>query len=204
MSNTSKDYSKVSGTIVFCQMSEPVKAFVKPGAPKKPDEWKCGIVLTDEDYVDELEEYGKSLDTLLSMKKVKSAEFEDKIRSWAIPFASLLIDSIAKKAAVPLPLSFAKATENLKLKNDIIGKFVAHSVTVDDSTFCEVMEAFSAFNTFKRMANVKGRAVTEEQFTLYLSTNVAPLRTRLNNNKEENGWGIVIKTCGGDRGYGFN
>ncbi len=137
-------------------------------------------------------------------KKMESAEFEDKIRSWAIPFASLLIDSIAKKAAVPLPLSFAKATENLKLKNDIIGKFVAHSVTVDDSTFCEVMEAFSAFNTFKRMANVKGRAVTEEQFTLYLSTNVAPLRTRLNNNKEENGWGIVIKTCGGDRGYGFN
>lgn len=80
MSNTNKDYSKVSGTIVFCQMSEPVKAFVKPGAPAKPNEWKCSIVLTDEDYVDELEEYGKSLDTLLSMKKVKSVEFEDKYK----------------------------------------------------------------------------------------------------------------------------
>lgn len=78
MSN--KDFSKVSGTIVYCQMNEPVKAYVKPGAPKKADEWKCSIVLTDEDYVDELEEYGKSLDTLLSMKKVKAAEFEDKYK----------------------------------------------------------------------------------------------------------------------------
>lgn len=77
MSNTNSDFSKVSGMIVYCQMAEPVKAFVKPGAPKKPDEWKCSLVLTDEDYVDELEAYGKSLDTLLSMKKVKTADFEN-------------------------------------------------------------------------------------------------------------------------------
>lgn len=82
MSNkqVSEDFSKVSGTIVYCQMSEPVKAFVKPGAPKKADEWKCGVVLVDEDEVDLLEEHGKSLDTLLSIKKVKSAEFEDKYK----------------------------------------------------------------------------------------------------------------------------
>ena len=79
MSNT-QDFTKVSGTIVYCQMSEPVKAFVKPGAPKKPDEWKCSLVLTDEDYVDELEAYGKSLDTLLSIKKVKTSEFEEKYK----------------------------------------------------------------------------------------------------------------------------
>lgn len=77
MSNTNKDFSKVSGMIVYCQMSEPVKAYVKPGTPKKPDEFKCSIVLTDEDYVDELEAYGKSLDTLLSIKKVKTVEFEN-------------------------------------------------------------------------------------------------------------------------------
>ena len=79
MSNT-QDFTKVSGTIVYCQMAEPVKAFVKPGAPKKPDEWKCSLVLTDEDYVDELEAYGKSLDTLLSIKKVKTSEFEEKYK----------------------------------------------------------------------------------------------------------------------------
>lgn len=77
MSNTNSDFSKVSGMIVYCQMAEPVKAFVKPGAPSKADEWKCSIVLTDEDYVDELEAYGKSLDTLLSMKKVKTIDFEN-------------------------------------------------------------------------------------------------------------------------------
>ena len=79
MSNT-QDFTKVSGTIVYCQMAEPVKAFVKPGAPKKADEWKCSVVLTDEDMADELEAYGKSLDTLLSIKKVKSAEFEEKYK----------------------------------------------------------------------------------------------------------------------------
>ena len=80
MSNTNQDFSKISGTIVYCQMAEPVKAFVKPGAPKKPDEYKCSIVIVDEDTVDDLEAYGKSLDTLLSIKKVKTVEFEDKYK----------------------------------------------------------------------------------------------------------------------------
>jgi hypothetical protein len=70
------NFNKISGMIVFCNISKPVKAYVKPGTPAKPDEWKCSIVLTDEDRVDELEAYGKSLDTLLSMKKVKSVDFE--------------------------------------------------------------------------------------------------------------------------------
>jgi hypothetical protein len=61
-------------------MAEPVKAFVKPGAPQKPDEYKCSVVITDEDFADDLEAYGKSLDTLLSIKKVKSSEFEDKYK----------------------------------------------------------------------------------------------------------------------------
>jgi hypothetical protein len=76
MSNTNQDFSKISGMVVFCQMAEPVKAYVKSGTPKKPDEFKCSIVLSDEDFVDELEAYGKSLDTLLSIKKVKTADFE--------------------------------------------------------------------------------------------------------------------------------
>jgi hypothetical protein len=70
------NFNKISGMIVFCNISKPVKSYVKPGTPAKPDEWKCSIVLTDEDRVDELEAYGKSLDTLLSMKKVKSVDFQ--------------------------------------------------------------------------------------------------------------------------------
>lgn len=79
MSNT-QDFSKVSGTIVYCQMAEPVKAFVKPGAPKKSDEWKCSVVITDKAFKKELEKYGKSLDTLLSIKEVDSADFEEKYK----------------------------------------------------------------------------------------------------------------------------
>jgi hypothetical protein len=76
MSNTNTDFSKIQGTLVYVQINEPVKAYVKPGTPPKPDEWKAGVVLTDEDYVDDLEAYAKSLDTLLGLKKVKSADFE--------------------------------------------------------------------------------------------------------------------------------
>ena len=75
MSNT-QDFTKIFGTIVFCQMDAPVKAFVKPGAPKKPDEYKCSIVITDKALKKELDKYGKSLDTLLSIKEVDAADFE--------------------------------------------------------------------------------------------------------------------------------
>ena len=75
-SNSNQDFSKISGTLVYIQMNEPAKAFVKAGAPTKPPEWKASVVLVNEDYVDSLEDYAKSLDTMLSLKKVKSAEFE--------------------------------------------------------------------------------------------------------------------------------
>ena len=74
------NFNKIQGTLVYVQMNEPVKAFTKPGAPVKPDEWKASVVLVDEDYVDALEAYGKSLDTLLSIKKVKAAEFPEKYK----------------------------------------------------------------------------------------------------------------------------
>ena len=76
MSNT-KEFTKVSGMIVYCNMYEAKNAWVKPGAPKKPKEWDCSIVLTDEDTVDDLEAYGKALDTMLSIRKVKTTEFKE-------------------------------------------------------------------------------------------------------------------------------
>lgn len=77
MSNTNQDFTKISGMIVYCNMAEPVKAFVKPGAPVKPDEYKCSVVIIDEDTADALEEYAKELDTMLSIKKVKTDKFEE-------------------------------------------------------------------------------------------------------------------------------
>ena len=69
-------FDKIHGMLVYVCVHEPRPALVKPGAPRKPDEWKASVVLTDEDFVDELEAYAKSLDTMISLKKVKTAEFE--------------------------------------------------------------------------------------------------------------------------------
>jgi hypothetical protein len=72
-----KHIESIEGTLVYVSVQQPVKAYVKPGAPAKPDEWKASVVITDEDFVDELEEYAKKLDTQISLKKVKRADFEE-------------------------------------------------------------------------------------------------------------------------------
>lgn len=68
---------KISGMLVYVSVHEAKKALVKPGAPKKPDEWKASVVITNEDYADDLEAYAKELDTMISLKKVKRTEFEN-------------------------------------------------------------------------------------------------------------------------------
>lgn len=137
MSN--KDFSKVSGTLVYVQMSEPVNAYVKPGAPKKPPEWKCSIVLTDEDYVDELEEYGKSLDTLLSMKKVKSTEFQDKYKCTLPDGAgkNVWIFTLRKstelgKTGKPVPIQYQPKVFE-KVKNTMVD--ITHSKLVGNGSY---------------------------------------------------------------------
>ena len=74
------NFDKIPGTLVYVSIQEPAKAYVKPGAEPKSDEYKASVVLTDEDYVDALEEYARSLDTKLSLKKVKTSEFKDKYK----------------------------------------------------------------------------------------------------------------------------
>ena len=74
--NTDYDFTKVQGMLLYVQLMKPSKAYVKPGAPAKADEWKCSVALTDEDHVDALESYAKTLDTLLSLKKVKKVDFK--------------------------------------------------------------------------------------------------------------------------------
>lgn len=68
---------KLSGMLLYVSIQKPVKAYVKPGAEKKPDEWKASIAIADEDVIDAFEDYAKSINTQVSVKKVKTAEFEN-------------------------------------------------------------------------------------------------------------------------------
>ena len=70
-------YDKVEGMLLYASIRDAVNAYQKPGTDPKPQEWKVSVVLTDEDYVDELEDWSKKNDVKLSLKKVKTAEFEE-------------------------------------------------------------------------------------------------------------------------------
>lgn len=67
----------LSGMLVYVQVQEPVAAFVKPGVPPKPKEWKASVVITDKAIKKEYEKFAKSLDTLVSIKEVETSEFEE-------------------------------------------------------------------------------------------------------------------------------
>lgn len=69
--------NKLSGMLVYVQLQEPVAAFVKPGVPPKPKEWKASVVVTDKAVKKEYEKFAKSLDTLVSIKEVETSEFEE-------------------------------------------------------------------------------------------------------------------------------
>ncbi len=68
--------NKLTGMLVYVQLNKPVKAFVKAGEPAKPDEWKASIAIADEDTIDAYEEFAKGVDAKVSVKKVKTTEFE--------------------------------------------------------------------------------------------------------------------------------
>jgi hypothetical protein len=67
---------KLTGMLLYVSLNKPQKAYVKPGEPTKPDEWKASVAITDEDVLDEYEEFAKKVDAKTSIKKVKTAEFE--------------------------------------------------------------------------------------------------------------------------------
>lgn len=75
--NVVNPYDKVEGMLLYASIRDAVNAYQKPGTDPKPQEWKVSVVLTDEDYVDELEDWAKKNDVKLSLKKVKTAEFEE-------------------------------------------------------------------------------------------------------------------------------
>ena len=77
MADVENKYAKtIEGMVLYVSIQEPVNAYQKPGTDPKPPEFKLSLVLTDEDYVDDLEDWATKLDCKLSLKKVKAAEFE--------------------------------------------------------------------------------------------------------------------------------
>lgn len=67
---------KLTGMLLYVSLNKPQKAYVKAGEPAKPDEWKASVAITDEDVLDQYEEFAKNIDAKTSIKKVKTAEFE--------------------------------------------------------------------------------------------------------------------------------
>ena len=72
--------NKLTGTLLYVQLNKPVKAYVKAGEDPKPAEWKASIAITDEDTVDAFEEYATGIDAKVSVKKVKTVDFEEKYK----------------------------------------------------------------------------------------------------------------------------
>lgn len=69
-------YAQVEGVLLYTTIQKPTKAYQNPGTASKPDEWKVSVALTDEDYVDDLEEWAAKNDIKLSLKKIKNSAFE--------------------------------------------------------------------------------------------------------------------------------
>lgn len=73
--------NKFTGTLLYVSINQPVAAYVKPGEPAKPKEWKASVAIVDEDVVDEFEAYAKSIGANPSIKKVKATEFTEKYKA---------------------------------------------------------------------------------------------------------------------------
>lgn len=74
--------TQLEGTIVYSCVQKAVRGYKDPAATEEPGmEWKTSVVVIDEEYVDSLEEAMKEANAKgISIKKVKSADFEDKFK----------------------------------------------------------------------------------------------------------------------------
>ena len=73
--NVVNPYDKVEGMLLYASIRDAVKAYQKPGTDPKPQEWKVSVVLTDEDYVDELEDWAKKNDVNIVSKVIHNLYF---------------------------------------------------------------------------------------------------------------------------------
>ena len=76
------DFTKVRGTLVYAMIDAPGRGYKDPiSGVQGEDEWKIGIVLTDEDYVDEFKENAeKNKWKMPGIKEIRVTDFEDKYK----------------------------------------------------------------------------------------------------------------------------
>jgi len=72
-----KEINKIPGMLLYVQVQKPVKAYMTAGEDPKPDEWKASIAIADEDFIDSFEEFASEVGAKYSIKKVKTASFEE-------------------------------------------------------------------------------------------------------------------------------
>lgn len=66
---------KINGVLLYVCAQKPVPAYQAAGEDAKAPEWKVSVALSEDD-ADAYEEYAKSINAKVSLKKVKTAEFE--------------------------------------------------------------------------------------------------------------------------------
>jgi phage/plasmid-associated DNA primase len=130
-------------------------------------------------------------------REFEKQRIDHRLDRLAPAFAAKLIEIHERAAgqAPPMPESFVEATRELRLKNDIIGRFLHHSTRLDADHFTEVLVLFGVFNNWKRQMQLARRDVGLDAFKEYLLENVGPMaRREQDNGKEMEGWHLEI-TC---------
>jgi len=72
----------LKGMLMYCTVQQPRRGFKAEGTTEEPGfEWSASVVVTDEDYVDNLEAEMQEMNAKgISIKKVKTADFKTKYK----------------------------------------------------------------------------------------------------------------------------
>ena len=72
----------IEGILLYVCIQEPARPYIGPkDPPDKPKEWKVSVAVLDEDTSDKIEEFAKSLDAKLSVKKFKADAFKETFKT---------------------------------------------------------------------------------------------------------------------------
>ena len=66
--------NKLFGTLVYVSIAEPANAYVKPGLPPKPKEFKASLVISDKANIKAFKKYAESIDAKVSLKEYDDQE----------------------------------------------------------------------------------------------------------------------------------
>lgn len=69
--------NKLSGVLLYVCVNRPAPSYQEPGTPKKPDEWKASVAITDKSVIKEFKKYAQSIDAAVSIKEVDTVDFEE-------------------------------------------------------------------------------------------------------------------------------